>query len=100
MDLRLSGDAPLFQGLTSLHLYCYPRLAHALPWTRSALKRLETLEIMWCGDLKMVFKIALAWYLGKLLDFELEEKRVFSSISHQRFYSFPFFYLAFVVSRD
>jgi hypothetical protein len=55
---------------------------------------------MWCGDLKVVFKNALAGYLGKLLDFELEEKRVFSSISHQRFYSFSFFYLAFVVSRD
>jgi hypothetical protein len=96
----MDGGPPLFQGLTSLHLYCCPRLAHALPSITSAFKRLETLEIMWCGDLKVVFKNALAGYLGKLLDFELEEKRVFSSISHQRFYSFSFFYLAFVVSRD
>ncbi|KAG2556159.1 uncharacterized protein LOC120686909 [Panicum virgatum] len=47
----------IFAGLTLLHLYCCPRLEYALPlrgYTVS-LENLETLEIMWCGDLISVF---------------------------------------------
>jgi hypothetical protein len=46
-----------FAGLTLLHLYCCPRLEYALPLRRHtvALGNLETLEIMWCGDLISVF---------------------------------------------
>jgi hypothetical protein len=42
-----------FKDLTLLHLYCCPRLAYACPLTN--MPRLETLEIMWCGDLTVVF---------------------------------------------
>ena len=45
-----------FASLTLLHLYCCPRLEYALPLRgRTKLENLETLEIMWCGDLISVF---------------------------------------------
>ncbi|TVU01398.1 hypothetical protein EJB05_53167, partial [Eragrostis curvula] len=47
-----------FEDLTLLHIDCCTRLVHVIYYPfieRNALDRLETLEIMWCDDLSMVF---------------------------------------------
>ncbi|XP_066341435.1 uncharacterized protein [Miscanthus floridulus] len=48
-----------FANLTLLHLYCCPRLLYAVPLQHKTvcLENLETLEIMWCGDLNVVFHL-------------------------------------------
>ncbi|CAL4995063.1 unnamed protein product [Urochloa decumbens] len=45
--------ASSFGDLTGLYLYCCPRLEYAVPCSSSL--KLKTLEIMWCGDLSVVF---------------------------------------------
>jgi hypothetical protein len=58
---KQSGSSPprqsLLEGMTLLHLYCCPRLISIIN-TREFPRRLdslETLEIMWCGDLRVAF---------------------------------------------
>ncbi|RLM70026.1 hypothetical protein C2845_PM17G03380 [Panicum miliaceum] len=56
-----SKERPLysaFANLTLLHIYCCPRLVHAIPFPSPMMswESLETLEIMWCGDLRAVIK--------------------------------------------
>ncbi|XP_066333476.1 uncharacterized protein [Miscanthus floridulus] len=48
-----------FADLTLLHLYRCPRLLYAVPLQLEtmSLENLETLEIMWCGDLSVVFHL-------------------------------------------
>uniref|UniRef100_A0A0A9CNQ2 Disease resistance protein At4g27190-like leucine-rich repeats domain-containing protein n=1 Tax=Arundo donax TaxID=35708 RepID=A0A0A9CNQ2_ARUDO len=50
-----------FFHLTLLHLDCCPRLIHVLPLSRDmfidGLPLLETLEIIWCGDIREVFPL-------------------------------------------
>jgi hypothetical protein len=48
-----------FAGLTLLHLYGCPRLVYAVPLQRKTmfLENLETIEIMWCGDLNVAFNL-------------------------------------------
>ncbi|CAL4989228.1 unnamed protein product [Urochloa decumbens] len=51
-----------FMGLTLLHLDYCPRLIYVTHLAEMAgLESLETLEIMWCGDLSMVFKGSANW---------------------------------------
>ncbi|KAG2583540.1 uncharacterized protein LOC120713637 isoform X1 [Panicum virgatum] len=53
-----------FVGLTLLHLDHCPRLIYATHLAESqGLESLETLQIMWCGDLSMVFKGSANWRL-------------------------------------
>ncbi|CAL5028339.1 unnamed protein product [Urochloa decumbens] len=46
-----------FVFLASLHLDRCPRLVHVFPLPIQGLYKLETLEIMWCGDLVDVFPV-------------------------------------------
>ncbi|XP_002446001.1 uncharacterized protein LOC8086049 [Sorghum bicolor] len=48
-----------FEEVTLLHLDFCPRLIHVLPFSSSVINRryLETLEIVWCGDLRVVFPL-------------------------------------------
>jgi hypothetical protein len=48
-----------FEDLTLLHLDFCPRLIHVLPFSSSVIDRrlLETLEIVWCGNLRAVFPL-------------------------------------------
>ena len=50
-------DRKSFEDLTLLHLDLCPRLIHVLPFSSSVSGRslLETIEIVWCGDLRVVF---------------------------------------------
>jgi len=56
------GHTRRFPVLTLLHLDCCPRLIHVLPLSKpmigdTIMARLETLEIVWCGDLREVFPL-------------------------------------------
>ncbi|CAN6181503.1 unnamed protein product [Urochloa humidicola] len=55
---QLPGGHREFPHLTFLHLDLCPRLIHALSWynrTESIFGLLETIEILWCGDLREIF---------------------------------------------
>ena len=48
-----------FADLALLHLYCSPRLVNSVPLqvNARALRSLDTIEIVWCGDLTTVFHV-------------------------------------------
>ncbi|CAO2143467.1 unnamed protein product [Urochloa humidicola] len=60
--LEYPGKGPTyiaFANLKLLHLYCCPRMVYAIPLSSSSKmtwESLETLEIMWCGDLNGVIE--------------------------------------------
>lgn len=56
LPLSQIGDQS-FEDLELLHLDFCPRLIHVLPFSSSVFNQrlLETIEIVWCGDLRMVF---------------------------------------------
>ncbi|KAF8731013.1 hypothetical protein HU200_016893 [Digitaria exilis] len=51
-----SDNTGAFKNLTLLHIYCCPRLTHAVTLgTKTSLESLKALEIMWCGDVLEIF---------------------------------------------
>uniref|UniRef100_A0A0D9W1U9 Disease resistance protein At4g27190-like leucine-rich repeats domain-containing protein n=1 Tax=Leersia perrieri TaxID=77586 RepID=A0A0D9W1U9_9ORYZ len=73
--------------LQYLHLDCCPRLIHVLTIRLQNLNfswpRLETIEIVYCGDLKEVFPLEDDDFMG------LEEQLEFSSLKHIHLHELP-----------
>jgi hypothetical protein len=57
-------ETRVFNDLTLLHLYCCPRLTHvvSLRSRPATFESLETLEIMWCDNLRVIFDLATTLY--------------------------------------
>ncbi|KAF8711125.1 hypothetical protein HU200_029132 [Digitaria exilis] len=52
----LSHNTGAFKNLTLLHIYCCPRLTHAVNLgIKTSFESLKALEIMWCGDVLEIF---------------------------------------------
>ncbi|TVU26501.1 hypothetical protein EJB05_29051, partial [Eragrostis curvula] len=67
-----------FENVTFLHVEYCPRLTNIIQYyaVRNALDKLETLEIMWCGDLSMAFHFYdtfRGWIFKKLKHIRLHE---------------------------
>ncbi|XP_062192965.1 uncharacterized protein LOC133896387 [Phragmites australis] len=60
-----SGDTSSFAKLRAIHLHSCPRLTFVLPLSGFTLPSLETLHIIYCGDLSQVFPVE-APFLNKL----------------------------------
>ncbi|KAL6653026.1 hypothetical protein ACP70R_011951 [Stipagrostis hirtigluma subsp. patula] len=84
--------ARAFVNLTLLHIYCCPRLVYSIsvPITfTDTMRSLETLEIMWCGDLTVVIKeqqdqghSRIFWIFPKLKRIHLHELPMLRGISY------------------
>ncbi|CAM0151129.1 unnamed protein product [Urochloa decumbens] len=82
----------VFPDLTFLHLDLCPRLIHVLPtWKddENMLRQLETLEIVWCGDLREIFP--LHTYNHEPLQTHIDKPitREFTALKHIHLHELP-----------
>ncbi|CAL5078719.1 unnamed protein product [Urochloa decumbens] len=86
---RLSRSFRAFPNLTFLHLDLCPRLIHVLPTLEYDESLLETLEIVWCGDLREIFP--LHTYSHEPLQTHIDKPitREFTALKHIHLHELP-----------